>query len=74
MAYVKIDDHGGRQSNMVWILAQWWRPVASSVAMDLLHWAMHTSPHQYITMAIEMASKGRVFFDIVDFDFVHNHG
>jgi hypothetical protein len=42
--------------------------------MDLLHWAMHTSPHQYITMAIEMASKGRVFFDIVDFDFVHNHG
>jgi hypothetical protein len=41
--------------------------------MDLLHWAMRTSPHRHIAMAIEMASKGRVFFDIVDFVFVCNH-
>jgi hypothetical protein len=34
---------------------------------------MHTSPHQRIAMAIEMAMKGRVFFDIVDVVFVHNH-
>jgi hypothetical protein len=30
-----------------------------------------TAPH--IAMAVEMASKGRVFFDIVEFVFVHNH-
>jgi hypothetical protein len=41
--------------------------------MDLLHQAMCTSPHRRIAMAIEMASKGRLFFDIVDFVFVHNH-
>jgi hypothetical protein len=42
--------------------------------MDLLHWAMHTSLHWRIAMAIKMASKGGVFFNIIDFVFVHNHG
>jgi hypothetical protein len=43
------------------ILAQWWRPVASSEALDLLHWAMHTVMHRHIAMAIETASKVGVF-------------
>jgi hypothetical protein len=40
--------------------------------MELLHWEMRTSLHRRIAMAIKMASKGRVFFNIVDFVFVHN--
>ena len=51
---------------VVRILAQRWRPVALSIAMDLLHQALHTALHQRIAMAIEMASKGGVFFDIID--------
>jgi hypothetical protein len=38
----KINDHGGRQGNTVRIITQWRRPVASSVAMDLVHWVMYT--------------------------------
>ena len=56
------------------ILTLWQRPVASSVAMELLHQAMRISLHWRIAMAIEMDSKGGVFFDILDFVFVHNHG
>ena len=61
--WAKIDDHGIRQGNTVQILAQWRSPVDSSVAMDLLHWAMHTSPHRHTVMAIKMASKGHVFLN-----------
>jgi hypothetical protein len=39
------------------ILAQWWRPVASSEALDLLHWAMCAVLYQRTTAAIKMASK-----------------
>ena len=67
--WAKIDDHGIRRSNTVQILTVWRRPVAYSVATDLLHWAMCTSSHRRIAMAIKMASKGAVFFDIVDFVF-----
>ncbi len=45
------------------ILARWWRPVASSEALDLLHWAMHAVTYQRIAMAIEMAIFVCVFFD-----------
>ncbi len=45
------------------ILAQWWRPVASSEALDLLHWAMHTVTYRCIAMAIKMASFACVFVD-----------
>ena len=61
----KIAELFGR-GDTVQILARWCCPVASRVAMDLLHRAMHTSPHRRIAMAIKMASKGHVFFDIVD--------
>jgi hypothetical protein len=45
------------------ILAQWWQPVASSEALDLLHWAMHAVTYRRIAMAIKMASFAGVFVD-----------
>ncbi len=45
------------------ILAQWWRPVASSEALDLLHWAMQAVTYRCIAMAIKMASFAGVFVD-----------
>ena len=60
--WAEINDHGVRQGNTRQILAQWQFPVASSVAMDLLNWAMCTSLHRHIAMTIEMASKGGVLF------------
>ncbi len=45
------------------ILALWWRPVASSEALDLLHWAMRAVTYRHIAMAIEMAIFARVFVD-----------
>jgi hypothetical protein len=45
------------------ILAQWKRPVASSKALDLLHWAMRTVTYRRIAMTIEAASFVGVFDD-----------
>jgi hypothetical protein len=45
------------------ILAQWWCPVASSEALDLLHWAMRSVTYRRIAMAIKMAIFARVFVD-----------
>jgi hypothetical protein len=45
------------------ILAQWWHPVASSEAMDLLHWAMHAVTYWRIAMAIKTATFLAVFVD-----------
>jgi hypothetical protein len=45
------------------ILAQWRRPVASSEALNLLHWAMRAATYQRIAMAIKMASFAGVFID-----------
>jgi hypothetical protein len=44
-------------------LAQWQRPVASSEALDLLHWAMRAVTYQHIAMAIEIAIFAGVFVD-----------
>jgi hypothetical protein len=44
-------------------LARWWHLVASSKALDLLHWAMRAVMYQRITMAIETASFVGVFVD-----------
>jgi hypothetical protein len=43
------------------ILTQWWHPVASSEALDLLHQAMHVVLYWRIAMVIEMAIFARVF-------------
>ncbi len=45
------------------ILAQWQRPVASSEAVDLLHWAMCAVTYRCIAMAIKMAIFKGVFVD-----------
>jgi hypothetical protein len=45
------------------ILAQWRHPVASSEALDLIHWAMCAVTYRHIAMAIEMASFTGVFVD-----------
>jgi hypothetical protein len=45
------------------ILARWWRPVASSEALDLLHWAMRAVMYRRIAMAIKTASFAGVFVD-----------
>ncbi len=49
------------------ILAQWWRPVASKVALDMLHRVMRLASHRRIVIAIEMARKGDAFFSVIDF-------
>jgi hypothetical protein len=48
------------------ILAQWWHPVVSSEALDLLHWVMRVA-YQRTTTAIEMASKVGHVFSVVFF-------
>jgi hypothetical protein len=45
------------------LLAQWRHPVASSEALDLLHWAMCVVTYRHIAMAIKMASFVGVFVD-----------
>jgi hypothetical protein len=45
------------------ILAQWWYPVASSEALDLLHWVMRAVMYRHIAMAIKMATFLGVFVD-----------
>ncbi len=45
------------------ILTQWWRPVASSKALDLLFWAMHAVLYQRTTAAMNMATFLGVFVD-----------
>jgi len=49
------------------ILAQWWRPVASKVALDMLHWAMRSASHRPIVMAIVMVREAGAFFSVINF-------
>jgi hypothetical protein len=60
--YAENNDHGICRGNTGQILAQWWRPVASRVALDLPYWAMRLAPYHLIRMAIEMASEAGAFF------------
>ncbi len=45
------------------ILARWRRPVASSEALDLLHWAMRAVTYRRIAMVIKTATFVGVFVD-----------
>jgi hypothetical protein len=45
------------------VLARWWHPVASSEALNLLHWAMSVVLYRRIAMAIKTASFVGVFVD-----------
>ncbi len=48
---------------LVAILAQWRHPVASTKALNLLHWAMHAVLYRRTAAAIKMASILSVFVD-----------
>jgi hypothetical protein len=51
---------GSRWGNTELVVAQCRRPGASSVALDLLNWAMPRALLQRVRMAIEMARDGGV--------------
>jgi hypothetical protein len=65
-------DHDSRWGNMAQALAQWQHRVASSEALDVLHWAMHPALHHRICMVIEVASNLPAFFIVADYLFAHN--
>jgi hypothetical protein len=71
-AFNKFVDHGGRRGNTAQALARWQHPVASSEALDVLHWAMHPTSYCRICMAIEINSDSPEFFVVVDFIAGHN--
>jgi hypothetical protein len=52
---------GSRWGNTEQVVARWQLPGASSVALDLLHWAMPHSLLQRIRMAIKTACNGDTF-------------
>ncbi len=48
-------------SNMEQVVTQWRRPVASNMALDILHWEMLHELLQCLCMAIKMACNGGAF-------------
>jgi hypothetical protein len=52
---------GGCRGNTEQLVAQWWRPVASGEALDMLHWAIQAELHPRIRMTIKMACNGGAF-------------
>jgi hypothetical protein len=52
---------GSLWGNTEQVVAQWRRPVASGVALDMLHWAMHFILHRQTAMANKMAHNGGTF-------------
>ena len=52
---------GGRQGDTERVVARWWHPVASGVALGMLHWAMLHVSLQRLTMAINMVHRGGAF-------------
>ena len=59
--YTEIDDHGVRQGDTGRIIAQWWRSMASKVALDMLCWKMRSAPCRRIGMAVKMDHVGGTF-------------
>ena len=52
---------GGRRGDTERVVARWWRPVASSEALVMLHRAMCSVSHRRTAMAIKMARDGDTF-------------
>ncbi len=52
---------GSPCGNTEQVVAQWWLPVASGVALDMLHWVMCFVLHQRTAMAIKMAGRQCTF-------------
>jgi hypothetical protein len=54
---VKIVDHGHHRGNMVQALAQWWLPVASGEALDVLSWAICPALYHSIRIVFKITSN-----------------
>jgi hypothetical protein len=52
---------------MAQLLAKWQHPVASSEALDVLYWAMCSTLHRIVPVAIEIASDFPAFFVLLIF-------
>ena len=52
---------GGRQGDTEQVVTRWRRPVASGVALDMLHRAMPHVLLQRLTMSINMVHRGGAF-------------
>ena len=52
--------HGGRQGNTERLVTRQ-HPVASNVALDMLHWVMPLALLQHLCMTIEMTCDGGTF-------------
>ncbi len=52
---------GVRGSDTEQVVARWRRPVASNMALDILHWAMLHELLQCLRMAIKMTCNGGAF-------------
>jgi hypothetical protein len=68
----KFVDHGRQQGDTAKAITQWWHPVASSEARDVLHRAIRPASYRLIRMATKIASNLRVFFVIVNSVIVDN--
>jgi hypothetical protein len=68
----KFVDNDGRRGNTAQALAQWQHPVASSEALDVLHWSMRPALHPRIRTVIEVASDLPAFFVVANYLFAHN--
>ena len=64
---------GGRRGNTEWVITRWQHPVASGVAVVMLHWLMHYVLHRRTAILIEMADGKGALFPIVDFVIDNNH-
>jgi hypothetical protein len=64
LCFAAMDDHGGHRGYMVHVLSQWQRPVALREALVMLHWAMHTTLHRRMCVAIKTSSKPCVFYSL----------
>jgi hypothetical protein len=47
-------------------LARWRHPLASSEAVDMIHWSTRSVSYRYIAMAIDIAIDSPAFFVAVD--------
>ena len=58
--------HGGHWGNTEQVVAQWQRPVASDLAIDMLHWVMPHAPLQHFRTDIKMACNGGLLLIVAD--------
>jgi hypothetical protein len=63
---------GGYRGNTKQVVAQWWHPVASKVALDKPHQAMPSALLRGIRKAFEMGRNRGAFHVIVDLVINHN--